>query len=313
MGQCNCKNSLVSFLLLNFLVAPLFAVLIALVFGSVLAYAEEWPVFGIDGGFYYVLTNVASVPPVGSQTITEGKMGIVVDILISTVCLVFASTVVGCSGMLAFVGDLPRKLGLTTVARGFIALLLFIPAATLAGCAFFGALLAWLEEIQFTTCFQFIVSSVCGLGNPLTTWVPKRVDGIIAVATLGVAAQGLIGVIIGIASGITPLVDAVTRFDRRIHQDSGAIDTHSQPVVSTEGQQVSSTDDATDLEKMTADEVLAYARRLQASLSAAENTVVPHVSDDSTAPITRGGTPPKRDTFFGGAVMTGGCAKAAHP
>lgn len=175
-----CQNSLVSFLLLNFLIAPLLALLIALVFGCVLAYAEEWPVFGKDGGFYYVLTNVAAVPPVGSQTITEGKMGVVVDILISTVCLVFASTVIGCSGMLAFVGDLPGKLGLTTAARGSIALLVFIPAATLGGCALFGALLAWLEEIQFTTCFQFIVGSVCGLGNPLTPWIPQRADGIIA-------------------------------------------------------------------------------------------------------------------------------------
>ena len=30
---------------------------------------------------------------------------------------------------------------------------------------------------------------------------------------LGVAAQGLIGVIIGIAGGIAPIVDAVARFD----------------------------------------------------------------------------------------------------
>ena len=64
-------RTVISLLLLNFLIAPLLALLIAFVFGSVLAYAEEWPVWGKDGGFYYVLTNVAAVQPVGSQTITE--------------------------------------------------------------------------------------------------------------------------------------------------------------------------------------------------------------------------------------------------
>eukprot|EP01046_Picozoa_sp_COSAG06_P048722 COSAG06_NODE_7341_length_2539_cov_8.811885_2_plen_117_part_01 len=87
------------------------------------------------GGFWYVLTNIAGTPPLGSQAITEGRMGIIVDMVVSTVCLVFASTVIGCSGMLAFVGELPDRLGLTTVGRGVAALLFAIPAATLGGCA----------------------------------------------------------------------------------------------------------------------------------------------------------------------------------
>ena len=56
-------------------------------------------------------------------------MGIIVDMVVSTVCLVFASTVIGCSGMLAFVGELPDKLGLTTVGRGVAALLFAIPSS----------------------------------------------------------------------------------------------------------------------------------------------------------------------------------------
>jgi hypothetical protein len=145
-------------------------------------------------------------------------MGIIVDMVVSTVCLVFASTVIGCSGMLAFVGELPDRLGLTTVGRGVAALLFAIPAATLGGCAIFSLLLAWLEdETTFQTSFRFVVSVVCGLGNPLTPWKPTGTEASFTVVVIGIAAQGLIGVIIGIAGGITPLVNAVARFDAAIH------------------------------------------------------------------------------------------------
>lgn len=281
-------RTVISFLLLNFLIAPLLALLIALVFGSVLAYAEEWPVWGKDGGFYYVLTNVAAVQPVGSQTNTEGKMGIVVDVLVSTVCLVFASTVIGCSGMLAFVSNLPDKLRLTTPARGIFALLVFIPAATLAACTVIGAVLAWVEDISFGTCFQFVVQSVCGLGNPLTPWVPQGTSSIIAVATLGVAAQGLVGLIIGVASGITPLVATVQRFDRLIHKGPGS----QLPVLPAERQPLDSTNAAVDLDSMPANEVLAYARRLQSGLRAAETF-------DASRPKATPRTPPMPTALSG--------------
>lgn len=281
-------RTLISFLLLNFLIAPLLALLIAIVFGSVLAYAEEWPVWGTDGGFYYVLTNVAAVQPVGSQAFTEGKMGVVVDVLVSTVCLVFASTVIGCSGMLTFVSNLPEKLRLTTPARGMLALCVFIPGATLAACTVFGAALAWVEDISFGTCFQFVVQSVCGLGNPLTPWVPQGTFGIIAVAALGVAAQGLVGLIIGVASGITPLVATVQRFDRLIHKGPGAADKRHLSVLPAERQPLDSMDAAVDLDSMPANEVLAYARRLQSGLRATVN-----VSQRKESP----GTPPKRTTL----------------
>jgi hypothetical protein len=44
-----CKTPVVSFLLLNLIIAPLLALLLALVFGAVLAYFEEWAVFGMNG------------------------------------------------------------------------------------------------------------------------------------------------------------------------------------------------------------------------------------------------------------------------
>ena len=140
-------------------------------------------------------------------------MDITVDIIVSTISLVFASTIVGVSGMLAFVGNLPDKLRLTTMFRGAVALVFVIPTLVCVGCAMFGGVISLLEGCSFDDGFRFVISTVCGLGNPLTTWSPSTAHASAVNVVLGVAAQGLIGVIIGIAGGITPIVDAVERFD----------------------------------------------------------------------------------------------------
>jgi len=207
-----CRTPLVAFMLLNFILAPLACFGLGLCFGAILAAAEGWPVAGASGGFWYVTTNIAGTPPVGSESPTS-TMGITVDIIVSTISLVFASTIVALSGMLAFVGNLPDKLKLNTMWKGLLALLIVIPAAVCAACAAFGAIVAVAEGATFDQGFRFVISSVCGLGNPLTTWAPTTIHASLINVVLGVASQGLIGVIIGIAGGITPIVDGVERFD----------------------------------------------------------------------------------------------------
>lgn len=209
---CTCKTPLVAFMLLNFIIAPLLCFGLGLGLGAILAAAEDWPVLGVNGGFWYVTANIAGTPAL-SDISPISNMGITVDIIVSTISLVFASTVIALSGMLAFVGNLPDRLGLTTVWKGALALLVVIPAAVCAVCAMFGAIVALAEGTTFDEAFRFVVSTVCGLGNPLTSWAPTTTHASIINVVLGVAAQGLIGVIIGIAGGITPIVDAVERFD----------------------------------------------------------------------------------------------------
>lgn len=224
---CTCKSPFVAFLLLVYVIAPLLCFGIGLGFGAILAAAEGWPVFGADGGFWYVTANIAGTPPLGDLS-PVSQMGITVDIVVSTISLVFASTIVAMSGMLAFVGNLPDKLGLTTVWKGALALLLVIPAAVCAACAMFGVVIALFEGATFDQGFRFVISTVCGLGNPLTAWAPTTTHASIINVILGVAAQGLIGVIIGIAGGITPIVDGVARFDRYFG-DKDAVEVIAEP------------------------------------------------------------------------------------
>jgi hypothetical protein len=106
---CALRTPLVAFVLLVFIIAPLLCLALGLCFGAILAAAEGWPVGGSHGGFWYVTTNIAGTPPVGSESPTS-TMGITVDIIVSTISLVFASTIIALSGMLAFVGNLPDKL-----------------------------------------------------------------------------------------------------------------------------------------------------------------------------------------------------------
>ena len=209
---CALRTPLVAFVLLVFIIAPLLCLALGLCFGAILAAAEGWPVGGSHGGFWYVTTNIAGTPPVGSESPTS-TMGITVDIIVSTISLVFASTIIALSGMLAFVGNLPGKLQLDTTWKALLAVLIVIPAAVCVVSAAFGAILTVAEEATFDQGFRFVISSVCGLGNPLTTWSPTTIHASMISVALGVASQGLIGVIIGIAGGITPIVNGVGRFD----------------------------------------------------------------------------------------------------
>ena len=225
---CSCKSPLVAFVLLAFVLAPLFSFALGLGFGAILAAAEGWPVFGTNGGFWYVTANLAGTPPLSSLS-PATDMGVVVDIIVSTISLVFASTIVALSGMLAFVGNLPDRLGLTTVWKGALALVVVIPVAVCAACAMFGAIVALSEGASFDEGFRFVISTVCGLGNPLTAWSPTTTHASIINVVLAVAAQGLIGVIIGIAGGITPIVDAVARFDVYFGDKDAVVEITQEP------------------------------------------------------------------------------------
>ena len=61
-----CATPFVGFVLLTFVLAPLLSFGLGLCFGAILATAEGWPVFGADGGFWYVTANIAGTPPLGS-------------------------------------------------------------------------------------------------------------------------------------------------------------------------------------------------------------------------------------------------------
>jgi hypothetical protein len=50
---CTCKTPLVAFVVLAFVLAPLLSFALGLGFGAILAAAEGWPVFGVNGGFWY--------------------------------------------------------------------------------------------------------------------------------------------------------------------------------------------------------------------------------------------------------------------
>ena len=91
----------------------------------------------------------SKVASFAAHLVTHPPVGVTVDVAVSTVSLVFASTVVGVSGMLAWVGDLPDRLALTTVPRGLLAMVLVIPLCVVVCCALFGLVIAGAEGVDF--------------------------------------------------------------------------------------------------------------------------------------------------------------------
>jgi len=150
-----------------FVVAPAICLFLSLVLGWILSAVEDWE---FSEGFWYVSAKMAGMRNPFVAKSPKSTHGVIWDLFISVLGIVFSSTVVGMAGMLAFVSNLPEKLQLGTLRRGVLALFVGVPICICATCFVSGAFMAWAEEWS-------LLGTTCGLGNPLTTVNPAEWDG----------------------------------------------------------------------------------------------------------------------------------------
>ena len=126
--------------------------------------------------------------------------------------------------MLEFVSQLPDKIpfGLEKSVAGSLVLTgVIIPLCVLICVLLFAVVLSLAEGEGIEACFYFVVSAVCGIANPLTLWQPESHFGCALVMVVGVASQGVVGIIIGIAAALQPLVRVMAVYDEYFSGSSG--------------------------------------------------------------------------------------------
>lgn len=130
-----------------------------------------------------------------------------------TIAMVFSSTVVGMAGMLTFVSNIPETFKLHSLWRGMFALTVVIPICVALSSLVLGSILALAEEWTVWEGFRFVMGAACGLGTPLTSVNSISIRGRLLSVFIGVAYQGLVGVIVGITGGIGVIAAGVNRLE----------------------------------------------------------------------------------------------------
>uniref|UniRef100_A0A7S2CBQ4 Uncharacterized protein n=1 Tax=Octactis speculum TaxID=3111310 RepID=A0A7S2CBQ4_9STRA len=203
------------FLTVSFIIAPLLCIVFSLCLGEVMGIIEGWEA---GQGFWYISVNMAGLPNPYVNVSPLTIHGKIINCISAVATLLFSSTVVGVCGMLYIISDLPAFFILDHPRHGnkraALAVFCVIPLVIQLACLIFGVILAAFEKWAISDGFLYVLSAVCGLGTPMTNVNPENFHGRVLGVILGIAAQGVIGAIIGVLAGIGPLVALVANFEK---------------------------------------------------------------------------------------------------
>lgn len=196
--------------------APLLCILMSVLFGELLALAENWHFWE---SWQYVASNMTSQPNAFNNKTPNNHIGIALSAVIDLLALVGTTVVTGLLTMNTFVNSLPTRLNLHRPFRGIIFLFVLIPLALVLICVASGAMIAFAEEKKgvtwkgVLTWVGYVFSLVCGLTNPLTSATPTTFLGISLTVVLGMLDNGILGLILGLVTNIDFIVNFVREYE----------------------------------------------------------------------------------------------------
>ena len=205
-----------SFLIFNFLVAPVLVLLICVVLGALLAACEGWP---FKDGYYLVAGSIS-----GAAGFTNGSedeltiIGEILEILISITALTLAGGVVGLASIMSLSSELPEMLNVNDRKNALVTLFVFIPVVVLVFCFLTGALFAAAEGWPLRDGFEYIVQTVCGLANPLTSAVPESDHAKTIALVFAVASLGITSVIVGIVGAMALCEETINALETQLER-----------------------------------------------------------------------------------------------
>ena len=212
-----CRRvSIASFLIFNFLIAPVLILLICVVLGALLAVCEGWP---FKDGYYFVAGSIS-----GAAGFTKGShddltiIGEILEILISITALTLAGGVVGLASIMSLSSELPEMLNVNDWRNALATLFVFIPVVVLVFCFLTGALFALLEGWPLRDGFEYIVQTVCGLANPLTSAVPESDHAKVVALVFAVASLGITSVIVGIVGSMALCEETIDALETQLER-----------------------------------------------------------------------------------------------
>ena len=192
-------------------VLPALIVLLCSVFGLVIARCEGWQ-FAL--GFMYIAGNVTGLGEPLVDRSPSSRVGSLVDVLVSCWILIFAGAAVGATAEMRVIARLQDALPLEG-ARGAAVLLVVVPCCVLLAALAIAYVLATLEDWSVAVAFRYMVSAMCGLGNPLTRRSPASAAGRFVAIVCASWQMAIGGTIVGLAGAIPSLERALRALEGR--------------------------------------------------------------------------------------------------
>ena len=219
-----------------FVFIPITVMLMAAIFGLILAEVEGWK---IKDGFYYIISMLCGLPTPLTEVDPDTDEGKLVDVIVALWALALAGTIIGVVGGLSVINRLvdaaesfgqrfkraarkavtgsdeeapasagedgeEKPVSLTlNVLTFLIFIFVIIPIVIILVAVLFGFILAEVEGWKIKDGFYYIISMLCGLPNPLTDVTPDSDEGKIVDIIIALWALSLAGTIIGIVGGMS--------------------------------------------------------------------------------------------------------------
>ena len=189
--------SALSLLLSATVVVPSVLMMLAAVFGTAMAYSEDW---SIKAGFLYFAANLTGLGSPFTHHSPTTRRGKLIEIIVSTWVIVFGSAAVCTVSNLRAIKKLRAALPLKG-ARGLVVILLLLPGLVIIAAAGMAVAVTKLEDgWSKPTAFRFTISAMCGLGNPLTNQVPETALGKLAALGCASLQMAIGGIFVGLIS-----------------------------------------------------------------------------------------------------------------
>ena len=187
-------------------VVPGLILLICAAFGFIIARCESWA-FAI--GFMYFAGNVTGLGEPLTNNSPKSAVGTVVDIVVSCWCLIFAGAAIGVTAQCKVMERLQDALPLEGW-RGALVLLVLVPGFVMLAAVVIAALLAVCEDWSIAVGFRYMISAMCGLGNPLTQRTPQSAAGRIIAIVCASWQMAIGGTVVGL-TGAVPWLERALR------------------------------------------------------------------------------------------------------
>lgn len=190
-------------------VVPYVLMMLAAIFGAAMAVAEKWSIWA---GFLYVASNVTGLGSMLTRTTPPTtRAGKLIDIVVSAWVIVFGSAAVGAISNLRVMKQLRAVLPLEG-ARGLLVILLLLPGLVVLAAVGMAVALTKLEDgWSKPAAFRFMISAMCGLGNPLTNQVPETAWGKLFAAGCASCQMAIGGTLVGL-TGAIPRLNKIIQF-----------------------------------------------------------------------------------------------------
>lgn len=183
---------------------PLLALLIACVFGGLMAWVENEKFLT---GFLYVASNLLSMSNPLTEFNPANAPGVVIDIYVSVLALLLFGVVLNVVNLFQVPLAINRMIEVFVTGAfivPFVAIFILIPLSVGVTAGVFGSILAKFEGWSVKDGVFYVIGNLLGLGTPLTDVLPLTLAGDVFDIIISSFALGTLAVFVDYVTILNP-------------------------------------------------------------------------------------------------------------